>query len=167
MLIQTTTHQLGTTHQAQRDVSPTCFYQGFPGSWQFFLEGCRVSHHGLNHKHLINTELFSKYGDKLLVMKSLLNILKFAYFNIVFYSFFFFFFFVDIGLINNLKTFNGHALMLVGTFIDMLVWRSDGSVQDHIKVYRNCIKVSVRLYKSVQDYSNLNLHSYNTPFWLK
>ena len=56
--------------------------------------------------------------------------------------------------------------MLVGTFIDMLVWRSDGSVQDHIKVYRNCIKVSVRLYKSVQDYSNLNLHSYNTPFWL-
>ena len=100
-------------------------------------------------------------------MKSLLNILKFAYFNIVFYSFFFFFFFVDIGLINNLKTFNGHALMLVGTFIDMLVWRSDGSVQDHIKVYRNCIKVSVRLYKSVQDYSNLNLHSYNTPFWLK
>ena len=101
-------------------------------------------------------------------MKSLLNILKFTYFNIVFYSFFFFFFFfVDIGLINNLKTFNGHALMLVGTFIDMLVWRSDGSVQDHIKVYRNCIKVSVRLYKSVQDYSNLNLHSYNTPFWLK
>ena len=99
-LIQTTAHQLGTTHQAQRDVAPTCFYQGFPGSWHFFLEGCSVSHHGskrnlslivcLNHtviqKYLINTELyltFSKYGDKLLTVKCVTNILKFAYFNIV------------------------------------------------------------------------------------
>ena len=99
-LIQTTAHQLGTTHQAQRDVAPTCFYQGFPGSWHFFLEGCSTSHHGskcslslivcLNHtviqKYLINTELyltFSKYGDKLLIVKSLTNIVKFAYFNIV------------------------------------------------------------------------------------
>ena len=42
-------------------------------------------------KYLINIELyltFSKYGDKLLVMKSLINILKFTYFNIVFYQFF-------------------------------------------------------------------------------
>ena len=29
---QTTTHQLGTTHQTQRDVAPTCCYQDFPGS---------------------------------------------------------------------------------------------------------------------------------------
>ena len=42
---------------------------------------------------------------------------------------------------NNLKTFNVYALMLVGTFIDTLVWGSYGSVQDHIKVYGNCIKV--------------------------
>ena len=42
---------------------------------------------------------------------------------------------------NNLKTFNVHALMLVGTFVDKLVWGSYGSVQDHIKVYRNCVKV--------------------------
>ena len=82
------------------------------------------------HKYLINTELyltFSKYGDKLLVVKSLINILKFT----------------DIcGLMNNLKTFNVYALMLVGTFIDTLVWGSYGSVQDRIKVYGNCIKVS-------------------------
>ena len=72
-LVQTTTHQLATTHQAQRNVSATCFCQGFPGSWQFFLEGCRASHRGskytlsptvwLNHtrihKHLINTALFN------------------------------------------------------------------------------------------------------------
>ena len=43
---------------------------------------------------------------------------------------------------NNLKTFNVYALMLVGTFIDTLVWGSYGSVQDRIKVYGNCIKVS-------------------------
>ena len=95
VLVQTTTYQLGTTHQTHRDVAPTCFYQGFPGSWQFFLEGCRASHHGskhslspvvcLNHmaihKYLIHTELylnFSKYGDQLLVVKSLANILKYA-----------------------------------------------------------------------------------------
>ena len=24
----------------------TCFYQGFPGSWQFFIEGCRAFHWG-------------------------------------------------------------------------------------------------------------------------
>ena len=28
----------------------TCFYQGFPGSRQFFLEGCRASHWGLKHR---------------------------------------------------------------------------------------------------------------------
>ena len=28
----------------------TCFYQGFPGSPQFFLEGCRASHWGLKHR---------------------------------------------------------------------------------------------------------------------
>ena len=98
-LIQT--DQPGTTHQAQWDVAPTCCYQGFPGSWQFFLEGCRASHHGSKHclsptvwlihsvirKYLINTELyvnFSKYIDELLVAKSLTNILKFTYFNIHF-----------------------------------------------------------------------------------
>ena len=58
-------------------------------------------------------------------MKSSVNILKFTYFNIVFYSFFFFF--SDIfGLINDLKTLNGHALMLVGMFIDTLVWVKKG-----------------------------------------
>ena len=30
--------------------STTCFYQGFPGSWQFFLEGCRASHWSLKHR---------------------------------------------------------------------------------------------------------------------
>ena len=102
-LVQTTTHRLGTTHQAQQDIAPTCFYQGFPGSWQFFFEVWRASQHSLKHslsptvclnhvvirKRLINTELyltFPKYSDELVVVKSLLNILKFAYFNIVFYS---------------------------------------------------------------------------------
>ena len=28
----------------------TCFYQGFPGSPQFFLEGCRASHWGSKHR---------------------------------------------------------------------------------------------------------------------
>ena len=28
----------------------TCFYQGFPGSWQFFLEGCKASHWGLKRR---------------------------------------------------------------------------------------------------------------------
>ena len=35
---------------AQRDIAPTCIYQGFPGSWHFFLEGCRASHWGSKHK---------------------------------------------------------------------------------------------------------------------
>ena len=134
--VQKTTHQLGTTHQMQRGVVPTWFYQGFPGGWQFFLEGCRASHRGTKHslsptlclnymvilKYLTNAELyltFSKYADILLVVKSLINIVKFAYFNVVFYSFFL----ADIySLINNLKTFNGYVLILVGTFIDALVW---------------------------------------------
>ena len=30
--VQTTTQQLGATHQAERDVAPTYVYQGFPGS---------------------------------------------------------------------------------------------------------------------------------------
>ena len=137
-LVQKTTHQLGTTNQAQWNVATNCFYQGFLGSWQFFLEGCRAFHSGSKHSlspttvclnHMVihkYTELyltFSKWIDKLLVMKSLVNILKFTYFNIVFYSFFF----ADIcGLIDNSKTFNGHALMLVGMFIDMLVWVKKG-----------------------------------------
>ena len=79
-IVETTTHQLSTT----------CFYQGFLGSWQFFLEGCRASHHGskhsliptvcLNHmvihKYLTNTELyltFAKYDDKLLAVKTLMK----------------------------------------------------------------------------------------------
>ena len=43
------------------------------------------------HKCLINADLyltFSKDNHKLLVVKSLMNNLKFKYFNIVFYSFF-------------------------------------------------------------------------------
>ena len=89
-LVQTTTYQRGTTR-----LCTTCFCKVFPGSWQFFLKGCRASHHGskhsispavcLNHKvihsYLINTKLylnFSKYGDKLLVVKSLTNILEYA-----------------------------------------------------------------------------------------
>ena len=91
-------HQPGTTHCAQWDVAPTCCCQGFPGSWQFFLEGCRPSHcgskhslsptvclnHTVIHKYLINTELylnFSKYNDELLVAKSLTNIPKFTHFK--------------------------------------------------------------------------------------
>ena len=94
-LVQTTTHQLGTTHQAQWNVAPPCFYQGFPGSWPFFLYGCGVSHCGskhsshptvcLNHtvfsKYMISKELnlnLSKYVDKLLVVKTLINIRHFS-----------------------------------------------------------------------------------------
>ena len=91
-LVQTTTHQLATTqlattYQAQQDVTPICFYQGFPGSWQFFHEGCRTSHCCLKHssittiylnqtvvlKYMLNTEpylILSKYFNKLLVVKS-------------------------------------------------------------------------------------------------
>ena len=43
---------------------------------------------------------------------------------------------------NYLKTFNVYALMLIGRFIDTLVWGSYGSVQDRMKVYGNYIKVS-------------------------
>ena len=124
-------HQLGTTHQAQWDVAPSCFYQVFRGSCEFFLEGFRASHHGskhsfnatvcLNetvvHKYLINTELyltFSKSADKLLVMNSLINILKFTYFNIVSISFF----------RRYLWSFHGHGLMLVRRFIDTLVCKN-------------------------------------------
>ena len=41
----------------------TCFYQGFPGSRQFFLEGCRVSHWGSKHPDpsvYLNHTVFSK-----------------------------------------------------------------------------------------------------------
>ena len=85
-LVQTTTHQLSTTQ-----LGSTYFYQCFPGSWQFFLDGCRALHHGskhslsptvcLNHmvihKYLINIELYrnlSKYIDELLVAERLTNI---------------------------------------------------------------------------------------------
>ena len=44
--------------------------------------------------------------------------------------------------------------------------RSYGSVQDRIKMYGNRIKVS-KIVKSAQDYSDSNLHSRNTFFWLK
>ena len=105
MLVQKATYQLGTTHKEQGDIAPTFFDQGFPGSWQFWFEGCRPSDHGSKHslssttcfnhtminKYFTITELyltFSKYGDKLLVVKSLINILKFTHLNIVFYSFF-------------------------------------------------------------------------------
>ena len=42
VLVQTTTHQLGTTHQAQQDVAPACSYQVIPGIWHFFFEDCRL-----------------------------------------------------------------------------------------------------------------------------
>ena len=130
-MLQTTTHQLGTTHQVQQDVAPTCFHQGFPGSWQFFLEECRTSHRGairslsrtvcLNHtvilNYLINAELyltFSKYVDKLLLV---VNIVKFAYFNVVAYSLFR----RICSLINNLKTLNGHGFIFVGKFVDIVI----------------------------------------------
>ena len=87
VLIQTTTHQLGA------------ILQGFPGSWQFFLDSCRVSQYGSKHssrpsvclnyklqfeftKYIINTELYltlTKYVDKLLVAKSLINIKYFGW----------------------------------------------------------------------------------------
>ena len=74
------------------------------------------------------------------MVKSLINILKFTYISTLFSIHFFF---ADIfSLINNLKTFNGHALMLVGKFIDTLAWGSYGSVQDRIIVYGNRTKVS-------------------------
>ena len=42
----------------------TCFYQGFSGSWQFFLEGCRVSYWSSKHKPgpsvCLNHTVFSK-----------------------------------------------------------------------------------------------------------
>ena len=42
-----------------------CFYHGFPGSWQFFLEGCRASSHwGSKHRTslsvCLNHTVFSK-----------------------------------------------------------------------------------------------------------
>ena len=41
-----------------------CFYQGFPGSRQFFLEGCRTSHWGSQHRPgpcvCLNHTVFSK-----------------------------------------------------------------------------------------------------------
>ena len=77
-----------TTHQAQQNVTLTCFYHGFLCSWQFFQEGCRASccgskhssnqtvclNHTVVHKYMINAEFYltlSKYVDKLLVGKSL------------------------------------------------------------------------------------------------
>ena len=70
------------------------------------------------HKCLINTGLyltFLKYVDKLDMVQRLINILKFAYFNAFFYSFF-------RGYLRSNKSFNKHALMLAGTFIDGFVW---------------------------------------------
>ena len=37
-------------HLAQRDVAPTCFYQGFPMSQQFFLESYRTSLWSSKHR---------------------------------------------------------------------------------------------------------------------
>ena len=42
----------------------TCLYQGFPGSWQFFSEGCRASYCGSKHRSnpsvCLNYTVFSK-----------------------------------------------------------------------------------------------------------
>ena len=55
------------------------------------LSSTTCFNHTMINKYFTITELyltFSKYGDKLLVVKSLINILKFTHLNIVFYSFF-------------------------------------------------------------------------------
>ena len=74
-------------------INQPAFYEGFPRSWQFFLEDCRASYCGskhrpsptvcLNHKvfsiYMINKKLYlnlSKYVDKLLVVKTLINVEK-------------------------------------------------------------------------------------------
>ena len=60
----------------------------FEGSW---LSPTVCLNHTVMYKYLFNTDLyltFSKYVDKLLAVKSLINILKFTLFKIVFYSFF-------------------------------------------------------------------------------
>ena len=45
-------------------IDTTCFYQGFPGSRQFFFEGCRFSHWGSKHRPgllvCLNLTMFSK-----------------------------------------------------------------------------------------------------------
>ena len=94
MLLQTTTHQ-DTTHLAQWDDAPTCFYQSFPENWQLLLEDCRVSYCGSKHRLrpsvCLNHTLFSmyiskkpyvklsKHVDKLLVVKTLMNIRHFSW----------------------------------------------------------------------------------------
>ena len=69
-------HQL-----AQQDVVTTCFYQGFPGIWQYLLEGfckslkyrfnpCVYLNHRMYGKYVICKELYfilSKYVDEFLV----------------------------------------------------------------------------------------------------
>ena len=96
MLLQTTTHQLDTTHLAQWDDAPTCFYQSFPQNWQLLLEYCRVSYCGSKHRlrpsvclnhavfsiYMISKKPYvklSKYVDKLLVVKTLINIRHFSW----------------------------------------------------------------------------------------
>ena len=84
---------------------PWSFYRtNFPGLFVVFRSQFELSlqemsmlclsvclNHTVIHKYLINTKLyltFSKYDDKLLVVKSLINILKSTYINIAFYSLF-------------------------------------------------------------------------------
>ena len=90
-LVQVTTHQLATTHQTQREVAPIYFYQGFPGSCQFFDEGCTevrntkanplcfFESHSFQQLYMMNKELYlnlSKYVEQLRVVKRLTVKLK-------------------------------------------------------------------------------------------
>ena len=47
-----------------RTFGTTCFYQGFPGSQQFFFKGCRASNRGSKHRPspsvCLNHTVFSK-----------------------------------------------------------------------------------------------------------
>ena len=92
--------------------------QGFTPWFETQPQPCCLFEDTVIHNYLINTQLyltFSIYGDKLLVVK--FN--KYPKIHIFQHCFLFIFFAGICGLINNLKTFNGHALMLLGTFIDM------------------------------------------------
>ena len=106
MLVQKATHQLGTTHKEQRDIGDQLslievFLRADSSDMKVVELQTMVRKHSLSsticfkhtmiNKYFTITELylnFSIYGDKLLVVKSLINILKFTYLNIGFYSFF-------------------------------------------------------------------------------
>ena len=91
------------------------------------------------HVYVINTELyltFLKYGDKLLVVKSLIYILKFPYSAL--FPIHFFHRYLRLN-----ESLNRHVLMLFGMFIGTFVWglyksvrKSYKSIEDFIKIYK-------------------------------